>query len=120
MIHAAHIAFSDREKAYFMLFPHSLRRFKTRDVTASITKGVPDFCTVYVIAKGKVSAMRNAVRPAPHMSPLRAQIQSQASLKPDVTPPRLFPGSRGSSSPSLSSSTLSSRLNDQLLQGQAR
>ncbi|CAL9065414.1 unnamed protein product [Musa banksii] len=72
-----------------------VRRFKTRDVTASITKGVPDFCTVYVIAKGKVSAMRNAVRPAPHMSPLRAQIQSQASLKPDVTPPRLFPGSRG-------------------------
>ncbi|CAL9199446.1 unnamed protein product [Musa hybrid cultivar] len=97
-----------------------VRRFKTRDVTASITKGVPDFCTVYVIAKGKVSAMRNAVRPAPHKSPLRAQIQSQASLKPDVTPPRLFPGSRGSSSPSLSSSALSSRLNDQLLQGQAR
>ncbi|CAL9078586.1 unnamed protein product [Musa textilis] len=97
-----------------------VRRFKNHDVTASITKGVPDFCTGYVIAKGKVSAMRNAVRPAPHMSPLRSQIQSQASLKPDVTSPNFFPGSKGSSSPSPSSSALSSRLNDQFLQGQAR
>ncbi|URD89618.1 U-box domain-containing protein [Musa troglodytarum] len=97
-----------------------VRRFKNHDVTASITKGVPDFCTVYVIAKGKVSAMRNAVRPAPHMSPLRSQIQSQASLKPDVTSPSFFPDSKGSSSPSPSSSALSSRLNDQFLQGQAR
>ncbi|URE00277.1 U-box domain-containing protein [Musa troglodytarum] len=70
-------------------------RFKNHDVTASVTKGVPDFCTVYVIGKGKVSTMRNAVRPAPAVSPLRAQIQSEASLKPDALPPRFLLGPKG-------------------------
>ncbi|WOL13834.1 U-box domain-containing protein 52-like [Canna indica] len=63
-----------------------VRRFKTHDITTNVSKGVPDFCTVYVISKGKVSAMRNAVRAAPAVSPLRAQIQSQISLKPSGTP----------------------------------
>ncbi|RRT70362.1 hypothetical protein B296_00000465 [Ensete ventricosum] len=75
----------------------SLRRFKNHDVAASITKGVPDFCTVYVIGKGKVSAMRSAVRPAPAVSPLRAQIQSEASLKPDALPTRFLLGPKGAS-----------------------
>lgn len=54
-----------------------MRRFKHHDITTNITKGAPDFCTVYVIAKGKVSAMKNATRLAPIVSPLRDQIQSQ-------------------------------------------
>ncbi|CAD5169902.1 unnamed protein product [Musa acuminata subsp. malaccensis] len=74
-----------------------VRRFKNHDVSASVTKGVPDFCTVYVIGKGKVSAMRNAVRPAPAVSPLRAQIQSEASLKSDALPPRFLLGPNGAS-----------------------
>ncbi|RWW87443.1 hypothetical protein BHE74_00003733 [Ensete ventricosum] len=79
----------------------SLRRFKNHDVAASITKGVPDFCTVYVIGKGKVSAMRSAVRPAPAVSPLRAQIQSEASLKPDALPTRFLLGPKGAEWPTL-------------------
>lgn len=68
------------------------RRFKHHDNAISITKGVPDFCTVYVIAKGKVSAMRNALLSAPANSPLRAQIQNETSLKldPIITPRRLM------------------------------
>lgn len=48
-----------------------LKRFKTRDVPGTILKGVPDFCTVYVISKGKISATKAASRPPPYVSPLR-------------------------------------------------
>ncbi|KAH7687969.1 Adenine nucleotide alpha hydrolases-like protein [Dioscorea alata] len=80
-----------------------VRRFKSSDKASSICKGAPDFCSVYVIAKGKVSSERHAIRAAPAISPLRTQIQSQASSiqRPDSTdvinvrPPRdaaVFPG----------------------------
>ncbi|XP_038985719.1 U-box domain-containing protein 52 [Phoenix dactylifera] len=59
-------------------------RFKSADTPTNISKGAPDFCTVYVISKGKVLSMRNAVRAAPAISPLHAQIQSPASLKSDT------------------------------------
>ncbi|XP_020102437.1 U-box domain-containing protein 51-like [Ananas comosus] len=59
-------------------------RFKGTDVSTSISRNAPDFCTVYVISKGKVSSQRNAVRAAPAVSPLRAQIQNQSSIKPDL------------------------------------
>nr|CAD1840295.1 unnamed protein product [Ananas comosus var. bracteatus] len=59
-------------------------RFKSTDVSTSISRNAPDFCTVYVISKGKVSSQRNAVRAAPAVSPLRAQIQNQSSIKPDL------------------------------------
>ncbi|ERN12552.1 U-box domain-containing protein 35 isoform X1 [Amborella trichopoda] len=42
-----------------------LRRFKSHDIPTSISKGTPDFCTVYVISKGKLASVRSAVRPAP-------------------------------------------------------
>nr|XP_018680202.1 PREDICTED: U-box domain-containing protein 51-like isoform X3 [Musa acuminata subsp. malaccensis] len=60
-----------------------VRSFRTIDLSASICKGVPDFCTVYIISKGKVSSMRNAVRPPPTISSLRNQIQEQASVNPE-------------------------------------
>ncbi|ONK70170.1 uncharacterized protein A4U43_C05F30990 [Asparagus officinalis] len=73
-----------------------VRRFKTSDIPSNISKGAPDFCTVWVISKGKVQSVRNAVRAAPTISPLRAQIQSQASLKPaDITKDRSLGHSRG-------------------------
>ncbi|CAL9136226.1 unnamed protein product [Musa textilis] len=72
-----------------------MRRFKHHDITANITKGAPDFCTVYVIAKGKVSAMKNATQPAPIVSPLRDQIQSQVSLKSNATSHHFLLGSEG-------------------------
>ncbi|KAK1309394.1 U-box domain-containing protein 34 [Acorus calamus] len=65
-----------------------LRRFKSADVPTTVTKGAPDFCSVYVISKGKISCMRSAVRAAPNISPLRAQIH-QISLKSEPATPRL-------------------------------
>ncbi|XP_068642594.1 U-box domain-containing protein 35-like [Aristolochia californica] len=58
-----------------------VRRFKAADVPTSVSKGAPDFCTVYVISKGKISSVRSATRPAPAMSPLRTQIHNQPSIK---------------------------------------
>ncbi|GER42036.1 kinase [Striga asiatica] len=37
-------------------------RFKSSDIPGSVTKGVPDFCTVYVISKGKVASVKEASR----------------------------------------------------------
>ncbi|XP_043712074.1 U-box domain-containing protein 35 isoform X2 [Telopea speciosissima] len=52
-------------------------RFKSTDIPGSISKGAPDFCTVYVISKGKIASVRSASRPAPTISPLRNQMQLQ-------------------------------------------
>ncbi|KAI3468440.1 hypothetical protein Pfo_025103 [Paulownia fortunei] len=57
-------------------------RFKAKDIPGSVLKGAPDFCTVYVIHKGKISSTRAASRPAPSiLSPLRNQILLQANRK---------------------------------------
>ncbi|KAG0491321.1 hypothetical protein HPP92_004719 [Vanilla planifolia] len=62
-------------------------RLKTTDVPSTISKIAPDFCSVYVISKGKVSSVRNAIRPPP---PVLAQPQRRP-LRPDnkEKPPRL-------------------------------
>lgn len=66
------------------LFCHvSFRSFRSTDTSSSISKGVPDFCTVFIISKGKVSSMRNAARPPPTGALIRAQIQSQPTARPD-------------------------------------
>ncbi|GAB2231195.1 hypothetical protein Droror1_Dr00027484 [Drosera rotundifolia] len=39
------------------------RTFKKFDVLSSLTKSAPDFCSVYVITKGKVISVRSAQRP---------------------------------------------------------
>ncbi|KAL5782850.1 hypothetical protein ACOSP7_007879 [Xanthoceras sorbifolium] len=57
-------------------------RFKMTDIPGNISKGAPDFCTVYVISKGKISSMRSASRAAPPISPLRTQLLSQPNVKP--------------------------------------
>ncbi|XP_066332677.1 U-box domain-containing protein 35-like [Miscanthus floridulus] len=50
-------------------------RFKA-EICSSISKAAPDFCTVYVVSKGgKVTSVRQAVRQAPAVSPLRTMIQ---------------------------------------------
>ena len=64
------------------------RRFKVADIPGAVAKGAPDFCTVYVVAKGKIQSMRSASRPAPAISPLRSQI-SQASVKSDSSDSQL-------------------------------
>uniref|UniRef100_A0A7N0TWN6 RING-type E3 ubiquitin transferase n=1 Tax=Kalanchoe fedtschenkoi TaxID=63787 RepID=A0A7N0TWN6_KALFE len=40
-----------------------MKKFKNPDVATSLTKSAPDFCTVYVIAKGKVQSSRLATQP---------------------------------------------------------
>ncbi|XP_061362543.1 U-box domain-containing protein 52-like [Gastrolobium bilobum] len=59
-----------------------LRRFKVADIPATVSKGAPDFCTVYVVSKGKIQSMRSASRPAPAFCPLQSQL-SQASYRSD-------------------------------------
>ncbi|KAL6578041.1 hypothetical protein OROMI_010369 [Orobanche minor] len=51
-----------------------IKRLKTVDVPTSVSKAAPDFCTVYVISKTKISSVRNASRLAPFVSPLITQI----------------------------------------------
>ncbi|KAK7254997.1 hypothetical protein RIF29_28396 [Crotalaria pallida] len=53
---------------------HGFIRFKSSSKPSNISKGAPDFCTVYVISKGKISSVRNASRAAPHASPLLKHI----------------------------------------------
>ncbi|KAF7814638.1 U-box domain-containing protein 35 [Senna tora] len=55
---------------------HGFIRFKSSTTPSGISKGAPDFCTVYVISKGKISSVRNASRPAPHSSPLLSNMQN--------------------------------------------
>ncbi|PIA43982.1 hypothetical protein AQUCO_01800209v1 [Aquilegia coerulea] len=55
------------------------RRFKAQDIPSTVSKGAPDFCTVYIITKNKIASVRSASRPAPSVSPLRAQMQNQVS-----------------------------------------
>ncbi|KAL2489877.1 Protein kinase protein with adenine nucleotide alpha hydrolase-like domain [Forsythia ovata] len=69
----------------------SIFRFKAKDIPASVLKGVPDFCTIYIIHKGKISSMRAASRPPPSiLSPLRAQIMLHVCSKSDASEPSLF------------------------------
>lgn len=55
------------------------RRLKSIDVPTAVLKASPDFCTVYVISKSKISSVRNATRVAPFTSPLREQINALSS-----------------------------------------
>jgi hypothetical protein len=57
-----------------------IRRFKVSDIPGTVSKGAPDFCTVYVIGKGKIQSMRSASRPAPNISPLQV---SQTTIEQD-------------------------------------
>ncbi|XP_047171122.1 U-box domain-containing protein 35-like [Vigna umbellata] len=56
---------------------HGFIRFKSSScASTSISKGAPDFCTVFIISKGKISSVRNATRPAAHTSPLLIHIRN--------------------------------------------
>ncbi|KAK4436025.1 U-box domain-containing protein 51 [Sesamum alatum] len=52
-----------------------IKRLKMVDIPSSVSKTAPDFCTVYVISKTKISSVKNASRLAPFASPLKTQIQ---------------------------------------------
>lgn len=44
-------------------FARSLKFTKSHDVAASVLKSTPEFCSIYVISKGKVQSSRTAQRP---------------------------------------------------------
>ncbi|XP_057486082.1 U-box domain-containing protein 35-like isoform X1 [Actinidia eriantha] len=46
-----------------------VRRFKSTDIPTSLSKGAPEFCSVYVISKGKISSVRSATVPVPNPPP---------------------------------------------------
>ncbi|VVA19827.1 PREDICTED: U-box domain-containing [Prunus dulcis] len=54
-------------------------RFKTRDIPSAVSKGAPDFCTVYVICRGKITHSRPATGRLTPKPPLHNQIQQQPS-----------------------------------------
>ncbi|KAL8533071.1 hypothetical protein ACS0TY_009356 [Phlomoides rotata] len=53
------------------------------DVPMSVSKAAPDFCTIYVISKTKISSVKNTTRVAPFESPLMTRIQQ---AKPNSSP----------------------------------
>ncbi|XP_019456652.1 PREDICTED: U-box domain-containing protein 35-like isoform X1 [Lupinus angustifolius] len=69
---------------------HGFIRFKSSSKPSSIAKGAPDFCTVYIISKGKISSVRSASRAAPHSSPLLKHVQNlnNESNHPKITSSR--------------------------------
>ncbi|WZZ30503.1 hypothetical protein YC2023_013904 [Brassica napus] len=55
-------------------FARSLKFTKSHDVAASVLKSTPEFCSVYVISKGKVQSSRAAQRPITNtLAPPRAR-----------------------------------------------
>ncbi|XP_055810798.1 U-box domain-containing protein 35-like [Solanum dulcamara] len=56
-------------------------RFKMMDVPSAVSKIIPGFCTVYVIAKGKVQSVKNASSPVPSSPVLQNQSTSSLGAK---------------------------------------
>ncbi|CAL1352930.1 unnamed protein product [Linum trigynum] len=75
-----------------------LFRFKTTDIPGTVSKGAPDFCTVYVISKTKIQSARSASRPAPQISPFR-NVSSQSSIKSSSSDHSVPPARRGERPP---------------------
>ncbi|KAL6586532.1 hypothetical protein OROMI_001520 [Orobanche minor] len=75
-----------------------IRKLKMVDVPSSVSKGAPEFCTVYVISKTKISSVRNASRIAPFTSPLMSQIEQMQQEANSKTPP---PTARPKHTPSM-------------------
>ncbi|KAH6817307.1 kinase with adenine nucleotide alpha hydrolases-like domain-containing protein [Perilla frutescens var. frutescens] len=69
-------------------------RFKTVDIPGNINKMAPEFCTVYVISKGKVTSCRSPPQSAPREA---RSLQNSGSLSHDARFGQAN-GARGSSS----------------------
>ncbi|CAA0405572.1 unnamed protein product [Arabidopsis thaliana] len=59
----------------------TLLRFKAADVSSTVMKKAPSFCTVCVISKGKISSLRSATSSPPHsnMPSMRHHSHAQTS-----------------------------------------
>ncbi|GAB4837657.1 hypothetical protein Ancab_002507 [Ancistrocladus abbreviatus] len=63
-----------------------LGKFSKVDVPGVVSKGAPDFCTVYVVSKGKISSLRLATCLALAISSLRNEIMNKQSNSVPVSP----------------------------------
>ncbi|KAA8540268.1 hypothetical protein F0562_024169 [Nyssa sinensis] len=60
------------------------RAFRHADVPTSLSKTAPDFCSVYVVSKGKVRNVRSASRPPTPSSPRSSKKMSQTGFSLDT------------------------------------
>ncbi|KAL6977908.1 non-specific serine,threonine protein kinase [Sarracenia purpurea var. burkii] len=68
-----------------------VKRFKASDIPTSLSKGAPEFCSVYVISKGKISSVRSASIPVPNPPPRPVQYYSSPAPTPTPAPPDARP-----------------------------
>ncbi|KAM7480938.1 hypothetical protein LguiB_005521 [Lonicera macranthoides] len=72
-------------------------RFKTADIPSSVSKSAPEFCTIYIISKGKISTVRSASLPVPNPGPrshLHAQNHSLRNPPNDTRPMQPYNSTR--------------------------
>lgn len=62
-----------------------LRKFKGPDVPTSVIKTAPEFCSVYVISKGKIISARAALRPVANTA-MPPRQPSPLAIQPNVQP----------------------------------
>ncbi|CAL8133036.1 unnamed protein product [Prunus armeniaca] len=66
---------------------NGLFRFMTTDVPTTVSKKAPDFCTVYVIGRGKISIVRSATGSVPErVSPPPHEIEHHSSKASESYP----------------------------------
>ncbi|KAH7848284.1 hypothetical protein Vadar_000660 [Vaccinium darrowii] len=61
-----------------------VKRFKATDVPTNLSKGAPEFCSVYVISKGKIQSVRSATAPPPNPLPRPLPNQSNPVIPTPV------------------------------------
>ncbi|KAG9451802.1 hypothetical protein H6P81_004706 [Aristolochia fimbriata] len=76
-----------------------IRKFKNTDVPTALTKAAPDFCTVYVITKGKVLNVRSASKQVPAQPPRPAPAPPPAPPQEEEDDAVKTPFSRGMAVP---------------------
>ncbi|KAG4400806.1 hypothetical protein AAZX31_07G123600 [Glycine max] len=64
-----------------------LVRFRTTDVPSTVSKGAPQFCTVYIISKGKISSVRSATAPLALKKAAIAAASPRNQLQPQQQQP---------------------------------
>ncbi|KAK4584215.1 hypothetical protein RGQ29_022097 [Quercus rubra] len=93
-----YVAYAAIEKLVLGAPRQGFLRFKSSSIPSTVSKGAPDFCTVYVIPKGiHLSSVRKASRPAPSTSPLLENIKnlSAKSIETSATLSKLTMNLRG-------------------------
>ncbi|KAF9679864.1 hypothetical protein SADUNF_Sadunf06G0059900 [Salix dunnii] len=81
-----------------------VRKFKSTDVPGNVSKRAPDFCSVYIISKGKISAVRSASGSPTPKNSIQTQMQSRANKSDTVE--TLFKSSPSPSVPERSRYTM--------------